>query len=70
MNSSGITWRDRFRILISMLYCIIGVALIARFLEGRLPLLVVTLGVAFLGLGGYRLFLAGKEIRKRVRGSQ
>jgi uncharacterized membrane protein HdeD (DUF308 family) len=70
MNSFDMTGRDRFKMISSVLYCVIGAVLIARFLRGSLPLVVAILGIAFLGLGVCRLILAGKEIRKRVRSSQ
>jgi hypothetical protein len=46
---------------------VVGGVLIARYFLGNLPLTVVMLGAAFLGLGVYRLVLAGREMRKRAR---
>ena len=66
MNPATLSWRDRMQIVNSILFCVVGVALIARYFMNPAPLMTVALGIVFLGFGVYRLALARKEIRKRA----
>jgi uncharacterized membrane protein HdeD (DUF308 family) len=59
------SWRDRLQIINSLLFCVAGGLLAGRFFAGDYPKIVLLLGVAFLGLGIYRLFLARREWGKR-----
>jgi protein-S-isoprenylcysteine O-methyltransferase Ste14 len=65
LRLNDLTWRDRILLLNSVLFCILGVTLIARFLWGPAPWMAVVLGVLLLAFGLYRLALARREVRKR-----
>jgi hypothetical protein len=69
VNPVNLSWRDRIQLVNSVLFCVAGIALIARYFRGSAPLMVVILGVAFLGFGVYRLALARREIQKRAGSS-
>ncbi len=69
MSFTSLTWRDRVQLANSVLFCVVGGALIARYLAAPAPLLVVILGMVFLALGVYRLALARRELRKRAGNS-
>jgi uncharacterized membrane protein HdeD (DUF308 family) len=66
VNLVNLSWRDRIQLVNSVLSCVAGIALIARYFRGPAPLMVVILGLLFLGFGVYRLALARREIQKRV----
>jgi uncharacterized membrane protein HdeD (DUF308 family) len=69
MSSASLSWRDRIQLINSVLFCVVGAVLIARYVVKAAPRLTVILGMAFLGFGVYRLALARREIRKRARRS-
>lgn len=50
----------------SVLFCVVGGALITRYFTAPASLMLVILGVVFLAFGVYRLSLARKEMRKRT----
>jgi hypothetical protein len=60
-----LSWRDRIQLLNSVLFCVVGALLIARFIRGPAPWAAVALGGLFLAFGVYRLALARRELRKR-----
>lgn len=62
---ADLTWRDRIQLLNSILFCILGATLIARFIWGPAPWIAVALGALLLAFGVYRLALARRELRKR-----
>ncbi len=64
----SLSWRDRILLLNSVLFCVVGAALVARYILSPAPLMVVVLGAVFLAFGVYRLVLARRELQKRVRG--
>jgi hypothetical protein len=66
MTISGLSWRDRIQLINSVLFCVVGVALIVRYLRDPAPWIVMVLGGAFLLLGVHRLALARRELRKRA----
>ncbi|HVA00807.1 MAG TPA: hypothetical protein VMV34_04035 [Terriglobia bacterium] len=65
MKLSDISWRDRLQLLNGILFCLVGVLMIGRYLSGPYPVVMAGLGVIFVIFGGYRLGLARKELRKR-----
>jgi hypothetical protein len=69
MLPAGLSWRDRFQLANSVLLCLVGAALIARYLVERIPPAGAILGVGMLAFGIYRLLLARRELRKRARSS-
>lgn len=68
-NLAGLTWRDRARLVNSVLFCIAGGALITRYFTEPSSLTAVILGSLFLAFGIYRLALARRELQKRARTS-
>jgi hypothetical protein len=64
-----ISWRDRLLLLNAVLFCILGVALLLRYARREIGWTGALLGGAVLAHGGYRLYLAGKELRRRAAGS-
>lgn len=54
----------------SVLFCVVGVALITRYLMGSAPLMVIILGAVFVAFGIYRLALARRELKKRAEGNE
>lgn len=64
-----ISWRDRLLLLNGVLFCILGVALLVRYAFQQIGIVGALLGAGVLGHGGYRLYLAGKELRRRAAGS-
>jgi len=69
MRSVKLNWRDRLLLINSVLFCVVGGALLLRMLLGQAPLTVGLLGTGLLVFGGYRLLLARKEIRRRAAGN-
>jgi hypothetical protein len=69
MIPAGLSWRDRLLLVNSVLLCVVGGALIARYVGGQVPPVGAILGVGMLAFGTYRLLLARRELRKRARGS-
>jgi len=69
MTFANLSWRDRVRLVNSVLFCLLGGALIARYVMGQAASLVLGLGIALLAFGAYRLVLARREMRKRAGGS-
>ena len=65
LNLGGLSWRDRIQLVNSVLFCILGGILIARFVRGPAPWAALLLGGLFLAFGVYRLALARRELRKR-----
>jgi uncharacterized membrane protein HdeD (DUF308 family) len=53
----------------SVLFCLVGAVLMARYFLEPAPLIVLVLGVVFLAFGLYRLALAKREMQKRVGGN-
>lgn len=53
----------------SVLFCVVGALLMARYFLEPTPLMALVLGVVFLALGVYRLALAKREMQKRVGGN-
>jgi len=53
-------------LLNSVLFCVVGGALIARYFLTPAPFTLIVLGVLFLAFGVYRLALARREMQKRV----
>jgi uncharacterized membrane protein HdeD (DUF308 family) len=69
MIPASLSWRDRVQLLNSVLLCVVGGALVARYLLEQAPPVAAILGVGMLAFGIYRLLLARRELRKRARGS-
>ena len=69
MIPASLSWRDRVQLLNSVLLCVVGGALVARYLLEQVPPVAAILGVGMLAFGIYRLLLARRELRKRARGS-
>lgn len=67
MRLGDLSWRDRIQLLNSVLFCVLGAALLARWLGGPAPVVLGILGMVFLAFGAYRLELARRELRKRAR---
>ena len=65
MKLADISWRDRLQLLNGVLFCLVGILMMGRYLSGQFPALLAILGALFLAFGGYRLALARKELRKR-----
>ncbi|MBZ5670871.1 MAG: hypothetical protein LAO04_14225 [Acidobacteriia bacterium] len=65
----SLTWRDRVQLVNSVLFCVVGALLMARYFLEPTPLMALVLGVVFLALGLYRLALAKREMQKRVGGN-
>jgi uncharacterized membrane protein HdeD (DUF308 family) len=65
----SLTWRDRVQLVNSVLFCLVGAVLMARYFLEPAPLIVLVLGVVFLAFGLYRLALAKREMQKRVGGN-
>jgi uncharacterized membrane protein HdeD (DUF308 family) len=65
----SLTWRDRLQLANSVLFCLVGAVLMARYFLEPAPLIVLVLGVVFLAFGLYRLALAKREMQKRVGGN-
>ncbi len=65
MKIADISWRDRLQLLNGILFCMVGILMIARYFSGPFPALLAVLGVIFMIFGGYRLGLARRELRKR-----
>ena len=61
----GLSWRDRMKLVNSLLFCLVGGILIARYVRGPAPWVALLLGGLFLAFGLYRLALARRELRKR-----
>ena len=70
MRFAAFSWRDRVLVVNSVLFCLLGGALVTRYLTEPLPLTVAILGVVFLAFGVYRLVLARREMRKRAGSSE
>jgi len=66
MRPVSLSWRDRIQLLNSVLFCVVGVALVARYFISSVPLMTLVLGIVFLAFGVYRLALARREIQKRA----
>jgi drug/metabolite transporter (DMT)-like permease len=69
MFPAGLSWRDRLQLVNSVLLCVVGAALIARYFVDQMPSVGAILGVGMLAFGAYRLLLARRELRKRARSS-
>lgn len=69
MNPMSLSWRDRIQLINSVLFCVVGALLIARYVMNSGPLMTVILGMAFLAFGVYRLALARREMQKRAGSS-
>jgi threonine/homoserine/homoserine lactone efflux protein len=69
MYSVKLNWRDRLLLINSVLFCVVGGALLLRTLLGQAPLFVGLLGAGLLVFGGYRLLLARREMRRRAAGN-
>jgi uncharacterized membrane protein HdeD (DUF308 family) len=69
MGHSTLSWRDRILLLNSVLFCVVGIALVARYFTSAAPLMTIILGAVFFTFGAYRLALARKEMQKRARRS-
>ena len=68
MHLGKLNWRDRLLLINSVLFCVVGGALLIRTLLGQAPLFVGLLGAGLMVFGGYRLLLARREMRKRATG--
>ncbi len=66
MASSALSLRDRIQIVNSILFCVVGGALVLRYFLTPAPWIALALGLAFLFLGVYRLVLARREWRRRT----
>lgn len=66
MGFSSLSWRDRILLLNSVLFCVVGIALVARYVMNSAPVMTVILGAVFLAFGAYRLALARREMQKRA----
>jgi predicted membrane protein len=64
-----LAWRDRVQLANSVLFCVVGAVLVARYFLEPTPLMALVLGVVFLAFGLYRLALARREMQKRVGGN-
>jgi hypothetical protein len=69
MIPAGLSWRDRLLLVNSVLFCVVGAALLARYFMEQTPPVGAILGLALVAFGVYRLFLARRELRKRAGGS-
>lgn len=69
MVPAGISWRDRWLLLNGVLFCVLGVILLARYYRGQVPALGAILGIVTLAFGVYRFWLARRELRKRASGA-
>jgi hypothetical protein len=69
MDSVKLNWRDRLLLVNSVLFCLVGGALLLRTLLGQAPVIAGLLGMGLLVFGGYRLLLARKEMRRRAAGN-
>jgi hypothetical protein len=65
-KSQGLTWRDRLLLINGVLFCVLGLAFLVRYLLGQITIAGMVLGLALVGYGGHRLFLAARELRKRA----
>lgn len=66
MRSARLSWRDRVLPVNGVLYCLVGVGLIARYFTGPAARILGILGMVFLVFGIYRLARACTEMRKRA----
>ena len=66
MQLRELSWRDRILLVNGVLFCILGAALVIRWLMGRAAPVVGILGLVLLLFGAYRLVLARREVRKRA----
>lgn len=66
MVPDGISWRDRWLLLNGVLFCVLGVILLARYYRGQVPAVGAILGIVTLAFGVHRLWLARRELRKRA----
>ncbi len=66
-KSLGLTWRDWLLLINGVLFCVLGLGFLARYLLGQITIAGLVLGLALLAYGGHRLFLAARELRKRAR---
>lgn len=66
MQLRELSWRDRILLVNGVLFCILGGALVIRWLMGQAAPVVGILGLVLLLFGAYRLVLAKREARKRA----
>jgi hypothetical protein len=66
-KSLGLTWRDRLLLINGVLFCVLGLAFLVRYLLGQISIAGVVLGLALVAYGGNRLFVGARELRKRAR---
>jgi uncharacterized membrane protein HdeD (DUF308 family) len=69
MVPARISWRDRWLLLNGVLFCVLGVVLLARYFMGQMPAVGAILGIVTLAFGVHRLWLARRELRKRASGA-
>jgi hypothetical protein len=69
MIPAGLSWRDRLLLVNSVLFCVVGAALLARYFMAQVSPVGAILGSALVAFGVYRLFLARRELKKRGGGS-
>jgi hypothetical protein len=65
-KSLSLTWRDRLLLINGVLFCMLGLAFLVRYLLGQISIAGMVLGLVLVGYGGHRLFLAAREWRKRA----
>jgi len=65
----SLTWQERVQLVNSVMFCVVGALLMARYFLEPTPVMALVLGVVFLALGLYRLALAKREMQKRVGGN-
>lgn len=70
MNPTNLSWRDRVQLVNSVLFCLVGIALIVRSSLRPVPSSATVLGVVFVLFGVYRISLAIREMWKRARSSK
>ncbi len=52
MKLADISWRDRLQLLNGVLFCLVGILMMGRYLSGQFPALLAILGALFLAFGG------------------
>lgn len=64
-EATRFTWVDAFRTVTSVAMVIIGFVILARTLGSGFHVLAVIVGLAFIGLGAYRLSFVVAYLRRR-----
>lgn len=66
MKTGRITWRDRLLVINGVLFCILGVALLVRYVLHQIVWIGAVMGAGVLFYGGHRLYTVRKELRRRA----